>query len=265
MNKQDIISILNDFPYSRSEYWVITGSAMVLYGIREKTHDIDMGCTSKMADMLETDGYPYSLTESGNRKFKIGENIEVFENWIKDTIDIVDNIPVISIKGLVLMKQELGRDKDKKDIALIKEYLGTKIELVDNVLKPEDFVRLRVATGFADIPVEHARKALQNGLINVSVLKDGELIGMGRLVGDGAMYWYLQEIIVLPQYQGLGIGTMIVDHLVDYAIKNSSTGKFTTIGGVSAKGKEGFYQKLGFNIIPNGIQKMIEIPHGFGI
>lgn len=139
MNKQDIISILNDFPYSRSEYWVITGSAMVLYGIRQKTHDIDMGCTSKMADMLEAGGYPYTLTESGNRKFKIGENIEVFENWIKDTINIVDNIPVISIKGLVLMKQELGRDKDKKDIALIKEYLGTKIELVDNVLNDKVF------------------------------------------------------------------------------------------------------------------------------
>ena len=134
-----------------------------------------------------------------------------------------------------------------------------KIELIDNILTPEDFVKLRVTTGFADIPVEHARKALQNGLLNVSAVKDGKLIGMGRLVGDGAMYWYLQEIIILPEYQGLGIGTMIVDYLVDYAVKNSSTGKFTTIGGVSAKGKEGFYQKLGFDVIPNGIQRMIEI------
>ena len=159
-----------------------------------------------------------SLTESGNRKFEIGEYIEVFENWIKDKTDMVDNVPVISIKGLIMMKQELGRDKDKKDIALIKEYMSTKFELVENVLKPEDFVRLRVATGFADIPIEHAKKALRNGLINVSTLKDGEIVGMGRLVGDGAMYWYLQEIVVLPEYQGMGIGTMIVDHLVDYAM-----------------------------------------------
>ncbi|WP_081667946.1 GNAT family N-acetyltransferase [Butyrivibrio sp. WCD2001] len=137
--------------------------------------------------------------------------------------------------------------------------LVNKIELIDNILTPEDFVRLRVAAGFAEIPVPHAGKALQNGIINVSALKDGELIGMGRLVGDGAMYWYLQEIVVLPEYQGMGIGTMIVNHLVDYAVKNSSTGKFTTIGGVSAKGKEGFYKNLGFDVIPNGIQKMIEI------
>ncbi|MCR4996252.1 MAG: GNAT family N-acetyltransferase [Butyrivibrio sp.] len=133
------------------------------------------------------------------------------------------------------------------------------IQLIDNILTPEEFVRLRNATGFADIPVEHARKALQNGLINVSAMKDGELIGMGRLVGDGAMYWYLQEIVVLPEYQRQGIGTMIVNHLVDYAVKNSSTGKFTTIGGISANGKEGFYKNLGFEVISNGIRKMIEI------
>ncbi|MCI9203057.1 MAG: GNAT family N-acetyltransferase [Lachnospiraceae bacterium] len=134
-----------------------------------------------------------------------------------------------------------------------------KIRLVDNILQAEDFVRLRMETGFAEVPVEHARKALQNGLINVSAIYKGGLVGMGRLVGDGAMYWYLQEVIILPEFQRNGIGTMIVNHLVDYAKANSVTGNFTTIGGVSAKGKERFYEKMGFDIIPNGIKKMIEI------
>ncbi len=64
-----------------------------------------------------------------------------------------------------------------------------EIELVDNILKPEDFVRLRNATAFADIPIEHARKALQNGLINVSALIDGELIG-DRDIGLYSSYKY---------------------------------------------------------------------------
>ncbi len=137
--------------------------------------------------------------------------------------------------------------------------IGEEIKLVDNVLQAEDFVRLRIEAGFVEIPVDHARKALQNGLINVSAIYNGELVGMGRLVGDGAMYWYLQEIIILPQFQRKGIGTMIVNYLVDYARENSITGKFTIIGGVSAKGKEPFYEKMGFEIISNGIKKMIEI------
>lgn len=139
------------------------------------------------------------------------------------------------------------------------EIVREEVRLVDNVLQAEDFVRLRIETGFAEIPVEHARKALQNGLVNVSALYRGELVGMGRLVGDGAMYWYLQEIIVLPQFQGRGIGRLIVNHLVEYARVNSASGKFTTVGGVSARGKEPFYEKMGFEIISNGIIKMIEI------
>lgn len=137
--------------------------------------------------------------------------------------------------------------------------IADQVVLQNDVLQPQDFVRLRVLTGFADIPIEHAKRALDGGLINVSAKYGDRLIGMGRMVGDGAMYWYLQEIIVLPEYQKQGVGTKIVNHLVDYAVSHSTTGKFTTIGGVSAKGKEEFYSKLGFEVISNGIQKMIEI------
>ena len=137
--------------------------------------------------------------------------------------------------------------------------IADQVVLQNNVLQPQDFVRLRVLTGFADIPIEHAKRALDGGLINVSAIYGDQLIGMGRMVGDGAMYWYLQEIIVLPEFQKQGVGAKIVNHLVDYAVSHSTTGKFTTIGGVSAKGKEDFYRKLGFEIISNGIQKMIEI------
>ena len=123
MNKQDIINRLNKFPYSKDEYWVITGSAMVLYGIRDITHDIDIGCSSIMADQLEKDGYVPTLTESGNRKFKIGEDIEIFENWKFGSITRIDDIPVISLKGLIEMKEDLGREKDFRDILLIKDFM----------------------------------------------------------------------------------------------------------------------------------------------
>ena len=127
MDKQEIINKLKDFPYSRDEYWVITGSAMTLYGIREQTHDIDMGCTTAMADQLVADGYSYQLAESGNRKFNYGDDIEIFENWKCGSIENIEGIPVISLDGLIEMKQELGREKDLKDIALIKAFKDQKV------------------------------------------------------------------------------------------------------------------------------------------
>lgn len=127
MNRNYIIEKLKMFPYDSKDYWVITGAAMVLYGIREVTHDIDMGCTADMADKLEKAGYLYKITSDGNRRFKIGDDIEVFENWLFDKVVTVEGIPVISVKGLMEMKQKLGREKDKRDIRLIEEYIhGTE-------------------------------------------------------------------------------------------------------------------------------------------
>ena len=74
-----------------------------------------------------------------------------------------------------------------------------QVELLENELSAEDFVRLKVATGFMERPLEQVERALQNDLYHVAAVSDGKVIGMGRLVGDGAMYWYLQEIIVLPK------------------------------------------------------------------
>ena len=125
MNRTEIIERLSVFPYDASEYWLITGGAMVLYGIREETSDIDLGCTVRLADRLEADGYLHAITANGKRWFKVGSDIELFEDWLYDTITLVDGIPVISIQGLIDMKRGLGREKDAREVELIEKYLRT--------------------------------------------------------------------------------------------------------------------------------------------
>ena len=123
MRKSDIIEKLRAFPYDPCAYWVITGGAMVLYGLREETHDIDLGCTSAMADELEQQGCHCRITPDGKRWFQLGGEIEVFENWLYDAVVFVDEIPVISLPGLLEMKRRLGREKDALDVGLIREYM----------------------------------------------------------------------------------------------------------------------------------------------
>ena len=119
MNRNDIIEKLRRFPYDRKDYWLITGAAMVLYGIREQTHDIDMGCSTEMADKLEREGYLLKITPDGNRRFRIGDDIEAFENWLLGDVVSVENIPVISVEGLI--------EKDKRDIRLIEDYMRSQM------------------------------------------------------------------------------------------------------------------------------------------
>lgn len=119
--------------------------------------------------------------------------------------------------------------------------------LKENELTAKDFIRLKVATGFRDRPIEQVEKALENNLFDVIAVCNDEVIGMGRLVGDGVMYWYLQEIIVLPEFQGKGIGTRIVDRLLEYIKDNTTPGTFVSIGLTAATGKDTFYEKFGFS------------------
>ncbi len=71
---------------------------------------------------------------------------------------------------------------------------------------------------------------------------------MGRVVGDGALYFYLQDIIVKPTHQGRAIGRQIVSKLTDEAVARAEIG--ATIGLMSAKDKEGFYENFGFQVRP---------------
>ena len=124
MNKQEIVQKLQEIGLPKEEYWVVAGGAMVLYGIREQTRDIDLGCSKTLADRLEADGYPVERLTDGNRRIAIGKDVELFEGWLYDRIEMWEGLPVISCKGLVMMKESLGREKDLADIAAIKKYMA---------------------------------------------------------------------------------------------------------------------------------------------
>lgn len=137
-------------------------------------------------------------------------------------------------------------------------------ELVDNVLQAEDFLRLRKEVNFSVKTLEQADLAIRNGIFNVVAISDGNVVGMGRLIGDGAMYWYLQDVAISPLHQGKGIGRAIVMHLIEYVKNTAIPGTQVMIGLSAAKGKDPFYEKLGFASRPSetggpGMQMLIDI------
>ncbi|MBR3293454.1 MAG: hypothetical protein IKI69_03395 [Oscillospiraceae bacterium] len=123
MNKQEIIQKLQDLDLPKEDYWLVAGSAMVMHGIREETRDIDLGCSKKLADRLEAEACPTELLTDGSRRIVLGNEIEFFENWLFDRVEWIDGFPVISLQGLIFMKQQLGREKDLADLAAIKDYI----------------------------------------------------------------------------------------------------------------------------------------------
>ncbi len=120
-DRQSLVSRLKGLNLPQSDYWVVAGAAMVLHGFRSQTHDIDLGCSLRLADLLQQQGFFVSLCGDGTRKIVYSEDIEIFENWLDGTVEIVSGIPVVGVDGLIQMKKNLGRQKDLADIALIEK------------------------------------------------------------------------------------------------------------------------------------------------
>lgn len=123
MNRRDILQILNDLPFDRGEYWLVAGGAMVLYGLREETSDIDLGCSTRLADELERQGRRVIRWDDGTRQICYEPGIELFENWFPGQSNLVGNVPVLSLEGLLALKKSLGREKDAADIRRIEDLL----------------------------------------------------------------------------------------------------------------------------------------------
>ena len=125
------------------------------------------------------------------------------------------------------------------------------MQLCENAVDAQTFCALRRAVGWGEMPLLQAEKALQNSLYTVCAVENGETVGMCRLVGDGVSIFYIQDVIVLPACQGKGIGRKLVEALLAYVRAEALPDTRVAVGLMAAKGKEGFYNRLGFDARPN--------------
>ena len=111
-------------------------------------------------------------------------------------------------------------------------------------LKVDEYQALRGTTDWFTIDDEAVEKSLGNDLFSVCVFDNRTLVGMGRIVGDGAIYFYIQDIIVIPGYQRKGIGELIMNEIEAYLEENAFNNSF--IGLMAADGVQKFYHRFGY-------------------
>ena len=135
------------------------------------------------------------------------------------------------------------------------------MEYKENALCYEDYCKLRESAGWLLFSKEQTQKALSSSLYTVIAVDDSHTIGMGRLIGDG-MYYMIADVVVQPNYQKQGIGKTIISMIMEYVDRTTPIGGRSSIQLIAEKGKEAFYEKMGFKIIPHefcgsGMRKVI--------
>ncbi|MCI9564871.1 MAG: GNAT family N-acetyltransferase [Eubacterium sp.] len=118
--------------------------------------------------------------------------------------------------------------------------------LEENQLDIDTYLKLRKTVNWKTLTREQAEKAIQGSLFTVVAFDDGQPVGMGRIVGDGAVICYIQDLIVIPDYQRSGVGQQIMEYLIDYVKKLKLPDTEIMLDLMCAVGREEFYKKYGF-------------------
>jgi len=127
---------------------------------------------------------------------------------------------------------------------------------LDYVITSDEFLEMVEAVGWKTYTKEQVDKALENTMYMVRATVDGNLAGIGRVVGDYSIVCMLSDICVKPEFQGMGIGLKITNELKRLIEVNVKDGEKMQIELTPTAGKEGFYEKAGFKYKPDKITGM---------
>ena len=90
----------------------------------------------------------------------------------------------------------------------IKEYVEYRTEEILHLYKKVGW------TNYTDNPTM-LENAYKNSLKSYGAYKDDKLIGIIRVVGDGYSIVYIQDILILPEYQRQGIGRALLEKVLE--------------------------------------------------
>lgn len=126
MNKEELLKLAYTLKLPKEEYCIISGGALLLHGLREKTNDLDIDVTQKGLDILNQE-YKLELINESKKQYKVTDDIECFlVDKLESDIIFIDSYPCESLISIYNMKKRLNREKDQADILTIEKFLNIK-------------------------------------------------------------------------------------------------------------------------------------------
>jgi GNAT superfamily N-acetyltransferase len=104
--------------------------------------------------------------------------------------------------------------------------------------------------GMAYHEPEVHRRAFAASHTTVFIYAESQLLGFGRAISDGAYQGAIYDVAVIPDFQGQGIGKLIIQTIVAQ-LPNCNLILYAT------PGMEGFYRKLGFGAMKTGMARFV--------
>lgn len=115
--------------------------------------------------------------------------------------------------------------------------------IVSRMTTPAEYAELRRAVAWRVPATADIERALAGSYAGVCAEGAEGITGMGRLISDGAFYWYIVDVVVRPEHQSKGVGTAIMQALEAVVSQRSTTGVANL---VASPDVVPFYRRLGY-------------------
>ena len=121
MNRIGIIEELKKYNLDTKRYIIISGTAMVLHGLKNETPDIDISITPDYEEELLEDYLAVleHTNPNGTYAYMIDDIINFGVNYYSEAKEYIDGFPVQSVDDIIKLKEFLNREKDREDLKLL--------------------------------------------------------------------------------------------------------------------------------------------------
>ena len=109
------------------------------------------------------------------------------------------------------------------------------------------YLRLREVSGLTPRSSSSADAGLPNSVFAVCIRHADGTVGMGRIIGDGALFLHVVDVAVDPRHQGRGLGKSIVASLLAYIGRTAPAEAYVSL---MANGEAyRLYEQFGFSSV----------------
>ncbi|RYI21406.1 N-acetyltransferase [Dermacoccus sp. 147Ba] len=109
-----------------------------------------------------------------------------------------------------------------------------------------DYLRLRADSGLSPVTEAQGEPALVNSWawVHVRHRASGEVVAMGRVIGDGGWYFHIADMATLPEHQKKGLGQAVLEALLAKIREEAPPRPYVTL--MADEPGRPLYAKLGF-------------------
>ena len=124
MNKKELIELIESIKIDKTEFWLLSSSALIIRGIYPDAGDLDIAVTEKGLEQLKQN---YNLIPKDNGFYIVTENVECVCDGAIEKLEykpeLIDGYLCQNIYEYLNFLKSSNREKDKLRIPIVEEYI----------------------------------------------------------------------------------------------------------------------------------------------